>query len=159
MRKITTLALIALLATPACSRIADSRLNPLNLFKGNGAAPRDADGNIEPLVAAGTQITPVDSRSLIAIIETVEFIRTPNGGIVRATGRAAGQGDYNAQLVPVSNAGGVLRMAFRVAVPQVQPAGARAQQITVARVVGATELVGITAVQVQGAQNTQTVRR
>ena len=159
MRKITTLTLIALLATSACSRIADSCLNPLNLFKGNAVAPRDADGNIEPLVAAGTQITPVDTRSLIAIVDTVEFIRTPSGAIVRATGRAAGQGDYNAQLVPVSNAGGVLRLAFRVAVPQVQPAGATAQRITVARVISATELVGITAVQVQGAQNTQTARR
>lgn len=159
MRKMTTLALIALLTTPACARIAESRLNPLNLFKGSGETPRDANGNVVPLIAPGTQVAPVDSRGLIGTVDAVELIRTPNGAIVRATGRAAGQGGFNAQLVPVSNAGGVLRMAFRIAMPQVQPAGARAQQITVARVIPARELAGITSIQVQGAQNVQTVRR
>ncbi len=158
MRSALPLILIAALGTTGCARIAESRLNPLNLFKGNGTVQRDADGNVPPLVTQQELARPIDRRTLIATVDVVEVDRMPSGVVVRATGQAAGQGFYNAQLVPVSNADGVLRMEFRVQPPATQVAG-RVQQITAARVVDASDLRGITQIVVQGAQTGRSVPR
>ncbi|MCF7700651.1 hypothetical protein [Loktanella sp. M215] len=159
MRPVLSLLLIATLATTGCARIADSRLNPLNLFKGSGAVPRDADGNVKPLVTARDLAVADDSRTLIASVDTVTLENVPGGAVLRATGRAAGQGFYDAGLVPLAGSDGTLVYEFRVRAPATQPAGLTPQQITVATKIDSATLGRATSIIVMAAQSGRSVGR
>lgn len=157
-----TLMLCLALAVAGCARIADSRLNPLNWFgSSRPVANLDENGQVRPLVPAGSFTRVVDQRGLIAQVTAMEVARNPQGAIVRATGVASAQGGFNAQLVPVDVSGGVLTLAFRVERPAgFQPGGSVASRtISVARLIPADELAGIRAIRVQGAQNARVSSR
>ncbi|MEY1555478.1 hypothetical protein AB3Y40_07560 [Yoonia sp. R2331] len=156
MRPALPLALIAVVTATGCARVAESRLNPLNWFGSSTAVANvDAAGNLRPLVTAEMVRREVDGRVLIDSVETLEISRNAGGAIVRATGVAATQGSFNAQLVPVAFEGGTLTLAFRVEQPQgFQPQGeTNTRRVTVARVLDATMLAGVRSIRVQAARN------
>lgn len=161
MRKQLILTICATLMLTGCARVADSRLNPLNWFGASQpAANVDQTGNLRPLVT-GTGPIVVDGRGAIDEITDMRVERTAQGAIVRATGVASTQGQFNAQLVPVSNSGGVLVLAFRVEAPAgFAPGGSTfSRQITVARAFSDADLSGINTIRVQGARNARQSRR
>lgn len=150
MRPTIALTLCAVLTVTGCSRIADSRINPLNWFnRGTVSAPVDATGSIKPLVSPEARNRIVDGRTLVSTVTSLEIARTPDGGLVRATGTAP-TGAFNADLVPVSQDGGTLTLAFRI---EQGTSGGGAQTITAARLLDNRELAGIRRVVVQAQQN------
>ncbi len=162
MRPALPLLLCISIAATGCSQISQSRLNPLNWFGASQpAANVDAAGNRRPLVTSNMVTQVVDGRIAIDSVDALEVNRTADGAIVRATGTAATQGAFNAQLVPISRDGGTLTLVFRVEVPQgFQPQGpTRTRQVTVARVLSANDLIGVRTIRVQGARNARASRR
>jgi hypothetical protein len=87
--------------------------------------------------------------------------RAPSGAIVRATGIAATQGYFNAELVEVGISNGVLLLEFRAQMPTgFQAEGAsRSRQINAGYVIDATTLASIRTVRVQAATNARTSGR
>lgn len=160
MRPALPLLLCAVLAAPGCARLSESRLNPLNWFGASQpVANVDAAGNLRPLVTADMIGQVADGRILIASVDALEVNRTPGGALVRATGTAASQGSFNAQLVPVSQDGGTLTLAFRVEVSTNETGPVASRQVTVARVLTQQELAGISRIRVQGAGNARVSSR
>lgn len=158
MRATLPLLLIAALSTTGCSRIANSSFNPMNWFGGTASpATTQTAAEIGPLVPQRT--VPFDQRGGIAEVSALRFNRTPDGGILQATGIASTQGQFNAQLVPVSVENGKLTLAFRVEASSTAASGrANTRQITVARVFSNADLIGIRSIIVQGARNSRSVR-
>ncbi|MEJ6398812.1 hypothetical protein [Yoonia sp. 208BN28-4] len=154
-KKALTLALTATLTLSACATISNSRFNPLNWFGPSTSVPVTATGEIRPLVDPATRFGEVETRNLIAAIESMRIERSPSGAIVRATGIAAAQGQYNAELVEAGQSGGVLTLAFRAAMPNnAQMGGPLAtRRITVATELDFNDLDGVRTIRVQGAQN------
>lgn len=164
MKASLTLALCALVVTGGCSRLAESRFNPFNWFGSSTEVLADADTGgqaIRPLIPPGSFETVVDARPLVATVTQLNVNRTPDGAIVTATGVAATQGSFNAQLVPTGLEGGTLTLAFRAEVPAgFQGQGsARSRTLTAARVLSDAELSGVRSIRVQGASNARVVRR
>lgn len=162
MRPLLPIMLCTTLAITGCSRITESRLNPFNWFGASEAtAPVDENGQLRPLIPENATATTIDTRGLIGNISSMRVDRTPDGAIVRATGIATTQGQFNAQLVPVGIDGGVLTLVFRVA----QPAGAQtggttaSRQISAAYVVDQATLASIRSVRVQAQENSLISRR
>lgn len=162
MRATLPLCICAAVALTGCARIQDSRLNPFNWFASGPsvAAPVDADGNLRPLVPAEAKVAATDNRTLIDQIANVSANRTPDGVILTATGIAAVQGQFNAQLVPASFENGVLTLAYRVSTPQGAAASGSdgSRRITAARVLNNADLQGVRRITVEGARNARTVR-
>ena len=161
MRHTLTLILCLGLVLTGCARLAESRLNPLNWF--GRSAPvmaTTADGQIQPLVPPG-QAAAQDTRVVIDQIVDLQIEQTSSGAIVRATGLAATQGFYNAELVLASSADGNVVYDFRVAAPAgFEAIGTEAsRRITVALELSVAELAGIRSVAVRGAQNARESRR
>jgi hypothetical protein len=159
MRHKLTLILCLGLILTGCARFADSRLNPLNWF--GRSAPVVAttpDGQPVPLV---TQTAAQDTRVVIDQVLEMQIEPTTSGAIVRATGLAATQGFYNAELVLTGSADGNVIYDFRVAAPAgFEAIGTEAsRRITVALDLSAAELAGIRSVTVRGAQNARESRR
>ena len=155
------LMLCATLSLSACATISNSRFNPLNWF-GNSTAVATAPGQeLRPLLPEGTQVGEIDRRGLIDSISEMRIDRTANGALVRATGEAATQGQFNAQLVPTGFANGTLTLAFRVEVPAGAQAGGSSatRQITAARALSFDDLAGVNRVQVQAARNARVASR
>jgi len=162
MARPLVLLLCLTLTLAGCARLAGSRLNPLNWFGTSVAvAPTDAAGNLRPLVPAARQVTANDARILIGSVTALEIDRTTGGAIIRATGLAAAQGGFNAQLVPVGQDNGTLTLEFRIETPPAaQPGGSAAgRTITVARTIGEAELAGLRQVVVIGADGWRSIRR
>lgn len=161
MRPALFLFLVLGLSTAGCSRIADSRLNPFNWFGSSTSEPAaTTTGEIRPLVPLGGGAV-VDNRGLIANVTGLSLDRTPDGGILRVTGQAATQGQFNAQLVPVAQEGSTLTFAFRIEQPAgAQTAGSAATRtVTVARVLSNDALAGVRQVRVEGATNARVISR
>lgn len=166
MRHTLSLILGLGLLLPGCARLADSRFNPLNWFGGSTpVASVQADGTPRPLLPEGGGGTVADARATIDQILDVQIERTTSGAILRATGLAATQGFYNAELVlvPVQSGSdtGDITYEFRVAAPAgFEAIGTEAsRRITVALTLSAAELAGIRSITVQGLQNGRTTRR
>ncbi len=156
MRPTIALTLSAMIATTGCARVADSRLNPFNWFnRGAVTAPVDSAGAIKPLVAPEARNREIDGRVLVSTVTGLDIARTPNGGIVRATGTAP-TGAFNAQLVPVAQNGGTLTLAFRV---EQGPGNGGAQRITAATLLDNADLAGVRRVIVQAQQNSASSSR
>jgi hypothetical protein len=102
----------------------------------------------------------VDGRGAISSVTGLAIEKTPNGAIVRATGVAATQGQFNAQLVPVSNDSGTLTLVFRIeGVANAATNTAFSRQVTVARVLTFSDLSGVRTIRVQSATNQMSTRR
>ena len=155
-----SLILCAVIATTSCARIQDSRLNPLNWFGASQAVPLTPTGELKPLVPQTRQTKVVDSRGLVQAVTAMAVERTPNGALVRATGVASTQGQFNAQLVPVSSTNGVLTLAFRIEAAANTVSGtAASRQVTVARMITTQNLQGIRSIRVQSATNQRAAAR
>ncbi len=148
------------LTLSGCGRMAGSSWNPLNWF-GGGSSTVSADGTVRPLLPASAGDRIVDSRGMIDQVLQVELARTSSGAILRATGLAAAQGYYNAELVPVSQGNGTLVLEFRIEPPATYTAtGSEAsRRVTVARDFDIYELAGIRTFTVQAARNSRSARR
>jgi len=148
-------------ALSGCARVSESRLNPLNWFDPAPEATNEAAIQRKPLVPARAEVTVVDARVLIESLVSASLETSGSGAILRATGVAASQGYFNAELVLVDVSNGVLTYDFRVE----RPAGfeavgsANSRQITVATVIDAAALRGIKAVVVRGASATKRLSR
>ena len=162
MRHTLPLILCLGLLLPGCARLADSRFNPLNWFGGSTpVASVQADGTPRPLLPEGGGGTVADARATIDQILDVQIERTTSGAILRATGLAATQGFYNAELVLVASDTGDITYEFRVVAPEgFEAIGTEAsRRITVALTLSAAELAGIRSITVRGLQNGRTTRR
>ena len=161
MRHTLTLILCLGLVLTGCARLAESRLNPLNWFgRSAPVVATTADGQVQPLVPPG-QAAAQDTRVVIDQIVDLQIEQTSSGAIVRATGLAATQGFYSAELVLASCADGNLVYDFRVMAPEgFEAIGTEAsRRITVALEMSVAELAGVRSVTVRGAQNARDARR
>lgn len=161
MRMTLPLLLAATLTVTGCARVSESRLNPLNWFGHSQAAPLNAAAPLRPLTPSGQKTQVVDSRGAIQSISTLVLERTPDGAIIRATGISSTQGQFNAQLVPVSTDNGVLTLIFRieaVATPQTN-SSTYSRQVTAARTILFADLQGIRSILVKSATNARSVSR
>jgi len=147
-RPLAALLTLALLA--GCSGFSQSRLNPFNWF-----GPR------ERVVEAFSIERPADPRPLIEQIVTVVVEPVPTGAMVRATGRAATQGYWLADLqVGEVDDKGNLVIDFR-AIPADEGAAIstpRSREITAAVALRADTLASARRITVRGAGNSKTVR-
>ena len=161
MRVTLPLILAATLTATGCAQISQSRINPLNWFGPSQSTPVTASGALRPLTPENRKTRVVDSRGAIATVSALVLERTSNGAIVRATGIASTQGQFNAQLVTVGRENGVLTFAFRIETTSgaTAPTSAFARQVTVARQLSFAELQDIRTIRVQAATNTRSVSR
>lgn len=148
-------------ALSGCARVSDSKLNPLNWFD---RAPETAGQAViqrKPLVPAQAEVTIVDARVLVEALTSASLETSGNGAILRATGIAASQGYFNAELVLADVANGILTYDFRVERPTGYEAigSANSRQITVATVIDATVLRGVKAVVVRAANGSKRLSR
>lgn len=158
MRKVVVSVLVLTLVS-GCSRISDSRMNPMNWFD------RDTSESETTIVQDVPPIIPVDKipaqpaerRALIENLEAVEVRDVAGGVLVTAQGRIARRGGFNLQLVREGVTDGILTLAFRVQYPQTQTA-ASTQLVTVAQFLSEKEMRGVRGVQVRAA-NGSTIRR
>ncbi|MDZ7906439.1 MAG: hypothetical protein U5N55_12170 [Cypionkella sp.] len=143
LRPITALTILSLLA--GCSGFSGSKLNPVNWF-----GPRE-----KTYTEFSTQ-RPADPRPLIETIIEARVEPLPSGALVRATGRAATQGYWLADLVvnPVDEAGNLV-IDFRVIPAQAGAAisSPRSREITAAVSLRADTLARAKRIIVRGAGN------
>ncbi|GGE43545.1 hypothetical protein [Actibacterium pelagium] len=152
MSRVSLLAVLSIvLVTSACS----SRLNPLNWFG------RDKEVKVVVQEVPGGII---DSRPLIAQIQSVRVDRAPGGAIVNTVGLTQWQGYWQPALI-AENRGvpvdGVLTIQFRVAEPltnQIQGTQA-SREIAAAMFLTDQELSGVRSIVIRGANNARSVRR
>ncbi|WP_124112690.1 hypothetical protein [Palleronia sp. THAF1] len=148
------IALVLALGVAGCGRLADSRLNPLNLFRSS------EEVTVAPTIVEGAELA--DSRGLIDQILTLDVAQTTGGAIIRATGVAARQGNWDGDLVPVpTETPGRLTLAFVAQeAPGPTPVSTqRSREVTVAIRLTERELAGIRDITVTGARNARAVRR
>ena len=130
-----------------------SGLNPFNWFR--------SGPEVETLVPLEIE-QQIERRPLISQIQSARAERLPGGVIVRATGIAAEQGYWQADLVPTDSgaASGVLTLRFLAAPhPAAQPVGSpRTREITTGTFLSTQDLAGIRTVRVISASNAVSVR-
>ena len=141
--------LVATLAVTACSRIQNSRLNPLNWFGRSEAAP------VQVVEELG------DPRPMVAQVLSLDVDRVPEGAIVRAKGLPPTQGWWDAELVERGLEDGVLTLEFRLEQPvRRQPEGTPpSREVVVASFLSNIKLESIRRIVVQGASNARAVGR
>lgn len=161
MLRATLLGTAVLLTLSGCARIADSRLNPLNWFGNSREVAVTPTGEVRPLVPESRRVQVVDARPLVQSVVSLSVDRAPTGAVVRATGVAATQGFFNAELVFAGISGGVLTLEFRAQAPSGFEAQgtARSRQISAAYSIDSTTLAAIRTVRVQAATNARTSGR
>lgn len=145
-----TAALLTFSLLAGCAGIAQSRFNPLNWF-----GPREA------AVTEFSIEKPADPRPLIEMIVEMKIEELPRGALVRATGRAATQGYWMADLVVNEvDENGNLVIDFR-AIPAAAGAAVstpRSREITAAVSLRADTLASAKRIIVRGAQNEKSAR-
>lgn len=160
MRITLPLMLAVTLAATGCASISGSRINPLNWFGNSQSVALGTPADLRPLTPENRKTRVVDSRGTIQSISTLVFEKTSDGGILRATGIASTQGQFNAQLVSLGQENGVLTYAFRIeSVGGTANTTALSRQVTVARTLSVPELQGIRSIRVQAATNARAVSR
>lgn len=151
MRQVIFAASAAAVLLSGCGYMRESKLNPLNWF-----------GKSEPREAIALVATPQDARDLVADVVSLEVLPYSTGTIVQATGIAATQGYWDAELVAKDiDENGVLVYEFRVFPPAAPaPAGAaQTREIAVAATINNVKLDSVREIVVQGANNARSVRR
>lgn len=132
-----------------------------------------ACGRGDPLAIFGNSrdtgtraVTPqgriVDTRPLIARIDTLTVMQTPTGAVIRATGLAPVQGHWNGALIAEpAPAPGVLSYSFRALPPDraTRVSTPRSREVTVAVQVPNRDLQGIREIRVAAAGNARSVSR
>lgn len=161
MRVTLPLLLCAALTVTGCARVSQSKLNPLNWFGNSQPSAMTSAEERRPLVPENRGTKVVDTRGAISEVSTLVIEKTPDGALIRATGVASTQGQFNAQLVPVSNEGGTLTLSFRIeaATGFSGTNSAYSRQVTVARFMSLRDLSGVRTIRVQGATNARSASR
>lgn len=161
MLRSAVLILSVAAVTTGCARLSDSRLNPLNWFANSSDETAVAPEDIRPLVPSNRHVLVGDARPMIQTVTSLSIERVPAGALVRATGVAATQGSFNAQLVEAGRANGVLTLNFRVEVPQgFEAIGSQpSREVTVVKQLTTQDLTGIRSIRVQAASNSRVSRR
>ena len=149
------IATILVVGLTGCSRINESRFNPLNWF-GSGQdetlAPLDDDAANE-------------RRPLVPEITSLVIEKTPGGAIVRVTGLPGEQGWFAPELVSLNRDGdpidGVLTYSFRAVPPQTPTRVSTRQSRELSAAVFVPEIVlqRVRVIQVTGALNSRAARR
>ncbi len=150
LRRLTLPILLTLPLAAGCDRLANSPLNPANLFGRGGEV-------------AVTSLAPgSDRRPLVPRIVSLAADPTPYGAVVRAVGLPPEQGFWDAALIEApSPAPGVLAYTFR-AVP---PPGAtrssteRSRELTAGVDLSMNDLAGVREIRVTAGANAMAVRR
>ncbi|MEL6609025.1 MAG: hypothetical protein AAFO93_08955 [Pseudomonadota bacterium] len=148
----TAVVCVALvLATSGCARLAESSLNPMNLFNRDKAEqPRE----IRPLVPEQKVVRVVDARAVAQSLSALEITPVNSGALVRATGSMGTAGAYGAQLVTVGVEGSTLILALRAFT-----GGAGGSTVTVGRFLSNEELAGVRNIRVTSQTNALSRRR
>lgn len=159
---VLTLSLALAAALPGCSRISDSRLNPLNWFKSSQPAATT-------LAPENGYVDVDDRRVPAAQIVSMTLHKVSGGAMLMVTGVAPTQGWWDAELVPV-DAGdrpvdGVL--AYRLLMAEPTPGSADAartgdpatREITVSRFLSDVKLSDVRKLVVEGANGARSMSR
>jgi hypothetical protein len=170
MRIPLTVVMVTGLIVSGCG-FGQSRLNPVNWFGKSteiGQPVVDA-GTVNPLLPEqrtrnGLFSRPdaADTSVLIQSVSGLKIEPTSSGAIIYASGIAARQGAFAAELRPkLENAPGELNLDFRVVYPASQTASGSEQTRTVnaAYKVSSQELAALKLIRVNGATNGRETRR
>lgn len=167
MRETLPALIVSMLLLAGCGTAA----NPLNWFD-NDAPDEDTLEPIEstnPLIPEKTGIfqsnktpPPYPGTPIDAIVDlTLE--RMPGGVLIRATGRSATQGAYNARLTPANEEevpeNGVLTYRLEAQYTQTTGGAPQTREIVVARHLTNQELAGARTIRVEAVQNALERRR
>ena len=171
MHKSLTVLLIAGFTLTSCGW-SDSVVNPKNWFGGSEEVLTDAEAaEINPLIPQkrlsilNKKEQPIPVGDPIAQITQLRIERTTSGAIIHATGIAAREGAFGAQLTPdtpdETAENGVLSYTFRVFYPGAPtPFGTqRTRQVTVAHSLSTQQMNGVRSIRVTGAENARESRR
>ena len=153
MRKPLLAMLVGLMVLGACSRMRDSRVNPMNWF-GRAAAVE--------MAPQATPQTPQDARPLVTQVLSLQVEAMQTGAIVRATGLPPTQGHWDAELVARDlDENGVQIYDFRLLPPVIPMAVStqRSREVVVAVALSNTQLAKISRITVQGAANALSSQR
>ena len=172
MRKPLMLLLATSLFLTACGW-RDARLNPRNWFGKGQTVAVEAVKQTNPLIPQRSALRrkkkAVDTSVAIATITELRIDQTPTGAIILATGIAARQGGFGAELRLDEDDGNsdpdaasdVLSYTFRITYPGPLTATgtAHTRTISVAQSLSKFDLLNIRLIRVQGAQNAIESRR
>ena len=166
MYKSISVLLISSVLLAGCGQ---SRLNPLNWFGrsqevvGDTQARDNSPKNpLIPKKSALARKDPIYRGQLVAVIRQIKIEPVPGGAILRATGLADRQGQWDVKLQPlndgVAEAG---KLSFdMLAVPSSDTVGTeRSRLLTVATYLTDQDLAGVRQIEVLGAQNAHVSRR
>lgn len=173
MLKPISVLLVATLLLAGCGSVRDSRINPFNWFGNDtpsGASDIETAREKNPLIPELGPVqqsraererykgTPIDS------VTDVTLERIPGGVLLRATGVAATQGVYDAQLTPVTEDGpvdGVIIFSLdALNDPDLRTQGpVQTRDVIVATTLTDQDLGNARTIRVAGARNAIDIRR
>ncbi|WP_420002656.1 hypothetical protein [Arenibacterium sp. LLYu02] len=164
--------LVGTLVLSSCGGWRDSRINPTNWFgKSRESRFETPAENVNPLLPQEEEKLnlggkPDDENAApdftIVQIKDLSIARTATGAIVTATGEAARDGGYNAQLIATDpQPEGVLEYTFRLSYPaKATLAGTPVTRSIVAAVsLTNQDLAGVRLIRVVGQENARESRR
>lgn len=159
---LTTVVVLSLALGAGCSRISESRFNPLNWFGSSQPAATT-------LAPEGGYAQTDDLRVPAAQITAMTLHRVSGGAMLMVTGVAPTQGWWDAELVPVDMGerpvSGVL--AYRLLMAEPTPGSADAartgapatREITVSRFISDVKLADVRKLVVEGANGARSMSR
>lgn len=162
--------LVSTLVLSSCGGWRDSRINPTNWF-GKSREAEVVVENTNPLIPVEDQKVDLLGKKddadaspdfPIVIIKDLTIARTTTGAIVTATGEAARDGAYNAELIASDpQPEGVLEYSFRVSYPAkaTLPGTPATRTIVAAVSLSNQDLAGIRLIRVVGKENARESRR
>ena len=171
MRISLSLALVTSLTLGACGYVQNSALNPSNWF-GRSAAAEVSTPNTNPLIPAtraglfANRNKPFDYNGIpFEEVIDLKVERIPGGAIIRATGRAARQGEYLVQLTPANEDEAPVNGVLTYRLEGVRPTAPTAvgtpptREVTAARQITDQDLRGVRSIRVEGQLNARVVSR
>ncbi len=152
-------ALVGCLTLSACggSSPSASGLNPFGWFKKDGETTETRPVREQTLTPRKGFTNYVDPRGLISEVLTIAIDRTPDGAILRATGRTGATGYYDADLVRVAAGDNTFTYDFRVR--RSEGTSVEGQVIHAATELTAAEYAWVRRVIVRGADGSRTAGR
>lgn len=162
MKRPILAAMAAVMLVASCGAIRDSRFNPFNWFGRSEAQERT-------LAPEGGYETGRERRPLVDQVVAMRIDPTPGGAILTAIGLAPRQGYWEAELVPVAEAGsnrpvavnGALVFDFRIVPPigQTRVSTPQSREVSVALFLSDQTLAGVNRITVRGQRTQRTSRR
>lgn len=174
MRSIIPVLLVASMTLGGCAVVRNSVVNPANWFGRGDSVPvsgQEAQA-VNPLIPQSGGLfgsraksdAPYAGRPIAEIID-LQIERVAGGAIVRATGRAARQGIYAVQLTPATEDDTPVDGVLIYRLEGIRQAGPTAvgtaptREVTAARHITDSHLLGVRAIRVEGLENARVARR